>query len=215
MKSAVPSTDQRFDLPDTCNLVPQDGWTPLHFASYWGSHRVMKELLELGAKTDAQDKVKLACTVIVCSRILDCTTDCMFVHMLQRLRTPLHLAALQGDAASVTGLCTYKAKVNIKDEHALTPLHKAAAQGHDEAAEELLAHNANPNTTDEVRCHCATTLTSWRSCCHATLAAMIGLHGAPGPVGSCASTHALSSSLCPRIWQSPAEAVSHFSLPTD
>lgn len=105
------------------NGTDKDGWTPLHFASYWGSHRVMKELLELGAKTDAQDK---------------------------RLRTPLHLAALQGDAASVTGLCTYKAKVNIKDEHALTPLHKAAAQGHDEAAEELLAHNANPNTTDEV-----------------------------------------------------------------
>ncbi|KAL3163411.1 Ankyrin repeat [Trebouxia sp. C0010 RCD-2024] len=105
------------------NGTDKDGWTPLHFASYWGSHRVMKELLELGAKTDAQDK---------------------------RLRTPLHLAALQGDAASVTGLCTYKAQVNIKDGHALTPLHKAAAQGHDEAAEELLAHNANPNTTDEV-----------------------------------------------------------------
>lgn len=72
---------------------------------------------------------------------------------MQRLRTPLHLAALQGDAASVTGLCTYKAKVNLKDEHALTPLHKAAAQGHDEAAEELLAHNANPNATDEVCCY--------------------------------------------------------------
>ena len=69
---------------------------------------------------------------------------------LQRMRTPLHLAALQGDAASVMGLCTYKAKVNLKDEHALTPLHKAAAQGHNEAAEELLAHNANPDATDEV-----------------------------------------------------------------
>ena len=70
--------------------------------------------------------------------------------LLQRMRTPLHLAALQGDAASVMGLCTYKAKVNLKDEHALTPLHKAAAQGHNEAAEELLAHNANPDATDEV-----------------------------------------------------------------
>ena len=69
---------------------------------------------------------------------------------MQRMRTPLHLAALQGDAASVMGLCTYKAKVNLKDEHALTPLHKAAAQGHNEAAEELLAHNANPDATDEV-----------------------------------------------------------------
>lgn len=80
--------------------------------------------------------------------------------VMQRLRTPLHLAALQGDATSVIGLCTYKAKVNLKDEHALTPLHKAAAQGHDEAAEELLAHNANPNATDEVwYCH--------MHCCHA------------------------------------------------
>ena len=66
------------------------------------------------------------------------------------MRTPLHLAALQGDAASVVGLCTYKAKVNITDEHGLTPLHKAAAQGHNEAAEELLAHGANPNAKDEV-----------------------------------------------------------------
>lgn len=70
--------------------------------------------------------------------------------LLQRMRTPLHLAALQGDAAAVTGLCTYQAKVDLKDEHALTPLHKAAAQGHNEAAEELLAHNANPDITDEV-----------------------------------------------------------------
>ena len=35
----------------------QDGWTPLHFASYWGSHRVMKELLELGADTELEDFV--------------------------------------------------------------------------------------------------------------------------------------------------------------
>ena len=89
--------------------------------------------------------IQQACTVYMYA-----TATERLVHMMQRLRTPLHLAALQGDAASVTGLCTYKAKVNLKDEHALTPLHKAAAQGHDEAAEELLAHNANPNATDEV-----------------------------------------------------------------
>ncbi len=67
---------------------------------------------------------------------------------MQRMRTPLHLAA--GDASSVVGLCTYKAKVNLTDENTLTPLHKAAAQGHNEAAEELLAHDANPNAKDEV-----------------------------------------------------------------
>ena len=39
----------------------QDGWTPLHFASYWGSHRVMKELLELGADTELEDFVRLLC----------------------------------------------------------------------------------------------------------------------------------------------------------
>ena len=50
----------------------------------------------------------------------------------------------------MTGLCTYKATADLKDEHALTPLHKAAAQGHAEAAEQLLAHNADPNATDEV-----------------------------------------------------------------
>ena len=49
---------QNFTPPEVVDLILQDGWTPLHFASYWGSHRVMKELLELGAKTDAQDKVE-------------------------------------------------------------------------------------------------------------------------------------------------------------
>ena len=39
----------------------QDGWTPLHFASYWGSHRVMKELLELGADTELEDFVRPLC----------------------------------------------------------------------------------------------------------------------------------------------------------
>lgn len=116
------------------------------------------------------------------------TTECC-VHMLQRFRTPLHLAALQGDAASVTGLCTYRAKVDLKDEHALTPLHKAAAQGHDEAAEELLAHNANPNATDEV-CwlmllmimYCATTVTGCRI---AVMAAKMKLYRPSGLGCSC------------------------------
>ena len=87
---------------------------------------------------------------VVYVAICSCSKASSITCLMQRMRTPLHLAALQGDAASVMGLCTYKAKVNLKDEHALTPLHKAAAQGHNEAAEELLAHNANPNATDEV-----------------------------------------------------------------
>ncbi len=90
--------------------------------------------------------------VVVYFASCSCSKASPMTCLMQRLRTPLHLAALQGDAASVMGLCTYKAKVNLKDEHALTPLHKAAAQGHNEAAEELLAHNANPNATDEVLC---------------------------------------------------------------
>ena len=87
---------------------------------------------------------------VVYVALCTCSKASSIACLMQRMRTPLHLAALQGDAASVMGLCTYKAKVNLKDEHALTPLHKAAAQGHNEAAEELLAHNANPDATDEV-----------------------------------------------------------------
>ena len=91
------------------------------------------------------------------------------------MRTPLHLAALQGDAAAVTGLCTYQAKVNLKDEHALTPLHKAAAQGHNEAAEELLAHNANPDVTDEVTpVSCAMVQCCVAACVYITCARQVG-----------------------------------------
>ena len=141
------------------------------------------------------------------------------MHMLQRLRTPLHLAALQGDAASVTGLCMYKAKVNIKDEHALTPLHKAAAQGHDEAAEELLAHNANPNATDEVCCVmllCISALSNllghnWQGCCH-TIGSSDGFHAAAGPACSFVVT---AASVTFRIWQSAAENVPQLCSPID
>ena len=36
----------------------QDGWTPLHFASYWGSLKVLRYLLNSGVNVNAQDKVR-------------------------------------------------------------------------------------------------------------------------------------------------------------
>lgn len=45
-------------VADTLKTVLQDGWTPLHFASYWGSLKVLRYLLNSGVNVNAQDKVR-------------------------------------------------------------------------------------------------------------------------------------------------------------
>jgi ankyrin repeat protein len=59
--------------------------------------------------------------------------------------TPLHLAALRGDAEEVERLLNSGADPNAKDVFGRTPLHYAAARNHKAAAELLLKHGADPN----------------------------------------------------------------------
>ena len=38
----------------TVNVIIKDGWTPLHMASYNGSHHIVKFLIENGAEIDSK-----------------------------------------------------------------------------------------------------------------------------------------------------------------
>jgi ankyrin repeat protein len=38
---------------------PQDGWTPLHTATYWKQLDVVAALLDAGARVDATDRVSV------------------------------------------------------------------------------------------------------------------------------------------------------------
>ena len=53
-------------------------------------------------------------------------------------RTPLHFAAEEGHAATVTLLVTHGAAVSAADCDGMTPLHLASEQGHARVAERLL-----------------------------------------------------------------------------
>ena len=61
------------------------------------------------------------------------------------LRTPLHLAVLNGDQGVVQAICDHGGLVNAADEAGQTPLHKAAVQGQLELVQELVARGADVN----------------------------------------------------------------------
>ncbi|MBI5395380.1 MAG: ankyrin repeat domain-containing protein [Verrucomicrobia bacterium] len=56
----------------------------------------------------------------------------------------LHVAAMDGPAATMTGLLRGGADINAADRDGLTPLHWAAVAGREETAKLLLASGANP-----------------------------------------------------------------------
>jgi ankyrin repeat protein len=65
-------------------------------------------------------------------------------------RSPLHVAAADGDAARVTELLDQHADPRAKDESDRTPLHLAAAAGQAEVVALLLAAGADVNAADKV-----------------------------------------------------------------
>ncbi|CAH1238051.1 BARD1 [Branchiostoma lanceolatum] len=64
-----------------------------------------------------------------------------------RGETPLHLAAIKGDAETVLKLLQEGADPNVRDNAGWTPLHEASNHGHTRVAEVLLDHGALINTT--------------------------------------------------------------------
>lgn len=63
-------------------------------------------------------------------------------------KTPLHLAAMEGQVEAVTLLLTHKAKGGVKDMDGSTPLHYAAASGHASVVSALLKSLSNKGVED-------------------------------------------------------------------
>jgi uncharacterized protein len=57
--------------------------------------------------------------------------------------TPLHVAAIRGDAAMIEALLNAGAQIDAAGEHQYTPLHEAVEQGHIEAVQLLLSRGAS------------------------------------------------------------------------
>ena len=95
------------------NAKDDNGWTPLHFAVYYGHKEIVELLIAKGADVNAKDKNGW---------------------------TPLHLAAENGRKQVAELLIAKGADVNAKDKNGWTPLHLAVDGGHTEIADLLRKH---------------------------------------------------------------------------
>ena len=101
-----------------------DGFTPLHFAAFFGEESVARVLLEhhadAGAVADNPMKVM-----------------------------PLHSAAAARNLAIVRALLEHGAPVNAKQQQGWTALHAAAQHGDQAMVELLLKYGAHPNAKND------------------------------------------------------------------
>jgi ankyrin repeat protein len=104
-----------------------DGFTPLHYAAFFGGPAAVRVLLDAGADPDADADNPLGVR-------------------------PLHSAAARGDRESAQALLDAGAEVDPRQNGGFTPLHAAAHNDDAELAELLLARGADPDArTDDGR----------------------------------------------------------------
>ncbi len=135
--------------PALANTFSPDGFTPLHFAAFFGQEAVARLLLDSGADPAA------------------------VAHNLMRVQ-PLHSAAATRQLGIVRLLLERGTPANARQQAGWTALHAAAQNGDREMAEVLLSFGADPvQTNDDGRT--AASLAAEKG--HSELAALLaGLH---------------------------------------
>jgi uncharacterized protein len=110
--------------PRLANARSGDGFTPLHFAAFFGQESVARALLEHHADAGAvaENPMKVM---------------------------PLHSAATGRNLAIVRALLEHGAPVNAKQQQGWTALHAAAQHGDQAMVEWLLKYGANPNAKND------------------------------------------------------------------
>lgn len=106
------------------NVWSPDGFTPLHFACFFGQEETARLLLNRGAEVNVASRNP---TTVM----------------------PLHSAAAGRNLAIVRMLLEHKADTNAKQQAGWTPLHAAAQNGDQEMLELLLKYGADPSLANE------------------------------------------------------------------
>lgn len=101
----------------------KQGWTPLHNAANSGNEKLVQLLIKHGADVNAKD--------------------------YQYERTPLHIAAYNGQLAILTTLLKAQATLDNTDVNERTPLHLAVWSGQKREAQSLLIAGANIDANDK------------------------------------------------------------------
>jgi ankyrin repeat protein len=109
--------------PEEARSWSADGYTPLHFAAFFGGERVAVILLGAGADADAiaRNDMRVA---------------------------PIHSAAA-GQGAVVPLLILYGADVNARQQGGWVALHEAAQRGDDSMVDALLGAGADPDARND------------------------------------------------------------------
>jgi uncharacterized protein len=110
--------------PRLANARSGDGFTPLHFAAFFGEESVARVLLEHHADAGAVAN-----------------------NPMQVM--PLHSAAAARNLPIVRALLEHGAPVNARQQKGWTALHAAAQQGDQAMVELLLKYGANPNAKND------------------------------------------------------------------
>ena len=111
--------------PELARSWSADGFTPLHYAAFFGQEDAARVLLECGAEVEV-------------------------VARNESIRvTPLHSAAAGSHSAIVKLLLEAGADPNAAQDGGFTPLHSAAQNDDRESAEALLAAGADPSLASD------------------------------------------------------------------
>jgi len=110
--------------PDAAKRWSGDGFTPLHFAAFFGRPEIARDLIRCGADVAAAAK------------------NAMKV-------TPLHSATAAHSGETVRLLVENGAPPNVRQEGGWVPLHEAAQTGDKEMVESLLEYGADPQVRSD------------------------------------------------------------------
>ena len=132
------------------NAFSDDGWTPLHLASFFGHAKVAELLLAHGADVTARSKndngntplhAALAANHKLVAGLLIGSGADLNAADAGGWR-PLHLAAANNNLDTMKALIAQGADVKVTNKQGLTPLALASSRNHREAAALLQRHGA-------------------------------------------------------------------------
>uniref|UniRef100_A0A2K6NWH6 Ankyrin repeat and kinase domain containing 1 n=1 Tax=Rhinopithecus roxellana TaxID=61622 RepID=A0A2K6NWH6_RHIRO len=137
------------------NLVDEDGWAPLHFATQNGDAHTARLLLDHGACVDAQEHEGWTPLHLSAqndfenvARLLVSRQADPNLHEAEG-KTPLHVAAYFGHVSLVKLLTSQGAKLDAQQRNLKTPLHLAVERGKVRAIQHLLKSGAAPDALDQ------------------------------------------------------------------